>query len=282
MSGTKEETKVRITSWRMQREWPRLSDHPRRGYTKANGPFCRWCKSRNLYPLNATIPELTSLFRLLKEEKDLSPSAMLGYRAASNQFFSLGGKDSARFKHLSMLLQGFRKSTSPLSNKMPEWDIQPVLQDLCRAPYEPLQTASFSNLTLKTVFLLALASAKRVGEIHALTTDIRHSKGWISISLHFEDSFIAKTQKPDQFHPKFHSFQLPAPQQEPPTSATLLCPVRALREYLKWSKYTRGQCQKLLVNPVKRNVPIAKSTISFWLREVIITALLRKKATVPK
>ena len=41
-----------------------------------------------------------------------------------------------------------------------------VLEALSKPPYEPLQEASFKHLTLKTVFLLAMASAGRLGELH--------------------------------------------------------------------------------------------------------------------
>ncbi|XP_066960836.1 uncharacterized protein [Macrobrachium rosenbergii] len=43
-----------------------------------------------------------------------------------------------------------------------------------QSPYEPVKTATDWNLTLKTVFLLALESVKRVGEILALSYDVTH------------------------------------------------------------------------------------------------------------
>ena len=44
---------------------------------------------------------------------------------------------------------------------LPQWDLGIVLEALSKPPYEPLQEASFKHLTLKTVFLLAMASAGR-------------------------------------------------------------------------------------------------------------------------
>ena len=51
----------------------------------------------------------------------------------------------------------------------PAWDLSKVLQYLVTSAFEPLSQASFRALTLKTLFLLALATAKRVGELQALS-----------------------------------------------------------------------------------------------------------------
>ncbi len=52
---------------------------------------------------------------------------------------------------------------------MPPWDLAVVLEGLKGPPFEPLLGASLKHLSLKTVLLLALASAKRVSDIHALS-----------------------------------------------------------------------------------------------------------------
>jgi integrase len=36
-------------------------------------------------------------------------------------------------------------------------------------PFEPMETASLKSITLKTVFLVALATAQRRSELHALS-----------------------------------------------------------------------------------------------------------------
>ena len=54
---------------------------------------------------------------------------------------------------------------------LPQWDLGIVLEALSQPPYEPLREASFKHLTLKTVFLLAMASVGRHSELHALRFD---------------------------------------------------------------------------------------------------------------
>ena len=52
----------------------------------------------------------------------------------------------------------------------PAWDLSKVLTYLVSPAFEPLAQASFRSLTLKTLFLLALAAAKRVVELQALSS----------------------------------------------------------------------------------------------------------------
>ena len=85
-----------------------------------------------------------------------------------------------------------------------------VLESLRGPPSEPLKKASDRILTLKTVFLLALASAKRVGELHALTVMVGHSEGWKSLAFSFVPEFVAKTQNPSIPDHRFDGFSIPS------------------------------------------------------------------------
>ena len=52
-----------------------------------------------------------------------------------------------------------------------QWDLGIVLEALSKTPFEPLREAFLKHLTLKTVFLLAMASARRRNELQALVFD---------------------------------------------------------------------------------------------------------------
>ncbi len=56
-------------------------------------------------------------------------------------------------------------------SRVPHWDLAVVLEALCRPPSEPIEDISDRLLTLKTVFLLAISSLKRVGDLQALSVD---------------------------------------------------------------------------------------------------------------
>ena len=58
--------------------------------------------------------------------------------------------------------------------------------------FEPLSQASFPALTLKTLFLLALATAKRVGELQALSSVVTFVA--LDACLSYIPQFVAKSE----------------------------------------------------------------------------------------
>ena len=131
--------------------------------------FCGWCCGRAIAPVNATIPLIVDFLVHSRRDKGLSVSAVKGYRSALNSVFALKGMDLADSREIFMLLRSFSKSVRPEELRPPAWDITLILQSLTRAPYEPLRSSDERFLAQKTLFLLALASSKRVGELQALS-----------------------------------------------------------------------------------------------------------------
>ena len=139
----------------------------------------------------------------LHRDKGLSVSAIKGYCAALNSVFGLKGMDLADSRPISMLIRSFSKSVRPEELRPSTWDVALVLQSLTWAPYEPLPTVDGSFLAQKMLFLLALASAKRVGELHALSHCVSHSRGWGEVSFTFVAGFVAKMQDPSSSVPPY-------------------------------------------------------------------------------
>ena len=165
---------------------------------------------------------------------------------------------------------------------VPKWDLNLVLHSLKKAPYEPVALAPLKQLTYKTVFLLALASAKRVSELHGLSCVVKHSHHWDTVTLTFAPDFIAKTQIPGCTQTNSAPIVIPALHTllSPGDDELALCPVRTLREYLKRTAPFREHCPRLFVSVHTRLPrPIAKNTLSFWLRQVINSAY---RATSPE
>ena len=77
-----------------------------------------------------------------------------------------------------------------------------MLRSLLRAPYEPLWPASTRDVSLKTVFLLALASACRVSEFQGF------SAWWTTMSFSLAPDFLAKMQRPGD--ESLDEFSIPA------------------------------------------------------------------------
>ena len=68
---------------------------------------------------------------------------------------------------LHRLLSSFHRDRPESSRNLPKWNLSVVLNELTKAPFEPMKDTDLKHVTLKTAFLLALASGKRRSEIHA-------------------------------------------------------------------------------------------------------------------
>ena len=161
-------------------------------------------------PCKAIIPVIAEFFLFLRQDLELSVPAVKSYRAALNHVFSLTGMDLAASSVLSRMFRHFERSCPPCEIRPLDWNLSLVLRCLSRSPFEPLMLASDKNLTWKTCFLLNLASAKRVSELHSLSFMVRHSRGWKSCTFSFLPDFVVKTQNPSVHDSRFEEFSVPS------------------------------------------------------------------------
>src|SRR4029434_9512820 len=68
----------------------------------------------------------------------------------------------------SRFMAGGRWLRGPERHLIPSWDLLVVFRALAGRPFEPLETVDIKFVSLKTA-LLALTSAKRVGDMQALS-----------------------------------------------------------------------------------------------------------------
>ena len=235
--------------------------------------FCGWCRGRGVAPIDATISRIVDFLIHLPRDKGFSLSALKGYRSAINSVLALKGTDLTESRELTMLFQSFVKSCPTANLRPPAWAVALVLNSLTAAPYEPLKDAEERLLAHKTLFLLALASAKRVRELHALSHRVSHSIGWKEVSFSFVPGFVAKTQDQPSLDPRFESFTIPAlPKSRDSPNGRLLCLVRAVKYYLARTAQHRPRCKRLFVASGRTKKEISKNTVSFWLCRVISLA----------
>ena len=103
-------------------------------------------------------------------------SSLRGYRSTLSAVFRFHLPSLSSDPVIRDLLRSFRLSSAERVMRPPAWDLSKVLTYLVSPAFESLSQASFRALTMKTLFLLALATAKRVGELQALFH--RHLCGW--------------------------------------------------------------------------------------------------------
>jgi len=156
---------------------------------------------------------------------------------------------------------------------LPPWDLQLVLQGLTGPLFEPMAVAPLKFVTLKTVFLLGLASGSRRSEIHAWTKrGVRFSADKKSVYLAACSTFLAKNQSASVASTHFEPVVVPALAHtlERTLSDRTLCPIRALKYYTDRSESVRKDQQKLFVSFKAGFVQeIRPATISSWLKTTI-------------
>jgi hypothetical protein len=212
--------------------------------------FSNWCKSRSFNPEHPSMNNLASFFLYIFEDKELAVSTIKGYRSMlSNTLKFKGGESIGSNPFLSELMRSFELERPVSRSLTPKWDLYCVLWSLTKTPYEPLSGASIKFLTMKTVFLLAFATARRRSELHAFSVEegcLRFNKSDGSVSLLCQPGFLAKNQLPHI---------LPEPINVPSLANScgrddtdrVLCPVRSLKFYLKRVEASRGSRKRLFL-----------------------------------
>ena len=123
---------------------------------------------------------------------------------------------------------------------------------------------------LKTAFLLALATAKRCSEIHALAMDsnrLRFNQSDDSVSLIVQTGCLAKNQLPSICSDPIVIPNLARICKREHLDR-LLCPIRALKFYLKMTRPYHQNRTRLLL-PIKGKQDISKSSVSRWISYTI-------------
>ena len=168
------------------------------------------------------------------------------------------------------LLRSFRIERPLTSSRVPPWDLSLVLSLLRGAPFEPLVSCSL-DLTQKLLFLLSLATARRVGELQAVAADVSSSRG--DAFLSYLPEFRAKSESASRPLPR--SFRVPSLSDFVGSlpDELLLCPVRALRIFLRCTSSLSPRPRSLFVSPRSPSRSLSKNALSYFLRSVILQSL---------
>ena len=101
----------------------------------------------------------------------------------------------------------------PTRHLIPTWDLGQVLQMLTGPPFEPIGQATLLHMSIKLVFLLAVATSRRGSELQALSTAKGHIR-WEPGGVRFVPTvgFLTKNQTssfdpPDIFVPSINPNQ---------------------------------------------------------------------------
>ncbi len=247
----------------------------RRLYALKWGVFVKWCHQAHIDPVTCTVSDVLSFLQYRLDSGSL-PSTLKVYVAAIAAFRSpQGGQSIGRNAMVVSFLKGARRLHPPRPPSVPPWDLEVVLRALSQPPFEPLTSVGLKELSLKTTLLLALASAKRIGDLHAFSVDsdcIRFGPGDCSVTLRPRMGYVPKSLSTSF---KTQTVSLSALSSESTASReadtqTSVCPVRALRIYIGLSASFR-QSDQLFVcyGGCAKGRAISKQRLSHWIVDVI-------------
>ncbi len=185
--------------------------------------FTSWCGDRQLDPVNCPIGTVLE-FLQARFSAGLTHSTLKVYVVAIAAYHApLGGQSVGKDPLVTRFLRGVMRLRPQVCSRVPPWDLTVVLDALCRPPFEPIEEISDRLLTLKTVFLLAISSLKRVGDLQALSVApsyLDFAPGLAKVFLYPRAGYVPKVPSSTPRPVVLQAFC-------PPPFRVSMCPVRA-------------------------------------------------------
>ena len=177
--------------------------------------------------------------------KGAALSTIKGYRAMLAAVFKFPLPEISS-SVLKDLVRSFEISAPRPIFPPPPWDLDKVLEFLSGPPFEPLARASFLDKTKKALFLLAMATAKRVSELQALSFSVSFQGE--DLVLYYDPFFRAKTES--VINPLPRSVVVPSLSDfAGDLPERLHCPVRAIKYLRKAARSASFILPRLFVSP---------------------------------
>ena len=168
---------------------------PRTIYKSKWALFKKWCRENSVDFSTPSVKQISDFFMYLYQDLNRRPSTFDGYRTAIVDTLGPTAQHVAHNADLHRLLSSFHRDRPKSSRYLPKWNLSVVLNELTKVQFEPMKDTDLKHLTLKTAFLLALASSKRRSEIHAWVANKVSNLGqWEKVALFPSSDFIAKNQ----------------------------------------------------------------------------------------
>ena len=240
--------------------------------------FSVWLQSRTL-----SLEEVTSavLTRYLHGMflSGLSVSTVKSHRSAISPLIrSISGYNPSDDRGVTDLCRRFALERPRLQRCFPEWNLEVVLRHFLQAPYVGPDATDgnigLEHLTVRTVFLVSLATGRRVSCLHGLAHDFVLQKGAVDgqqvLVLRTLPEFRSKSQRPSE---------VPLPiivpgsaHLVPSDPERFLCPVRSVRLYMSRTVELHKRSKRLFVHWRPSLTDIKVSHISRWIVKCILDA----------
>ena len=251
----------------------------RLNYQARWGTYRKWCKDFHRRSSSRSIAKIADFLTYMFKNKGAALSTIKGYRAMLAAVFKFPLPEISSSPVLKDLVRSFEISAPRPIFPPPPWDLDKVLEFLSGPPFEPLARASFLDKTKKALFLLAMATAKRVSELQALSFSVSFQGE--DLVLYYDPFFRAKTES--VINPLPRSVVVPSlldfagdlPER-------LHCPVRAVKYLRKAARSASFILPRLFVSPKNPKRSMSKNAMSFYLRQLIIDSGAVSSARPPR
>ena len=246
----------------------------RLNYQARWGTYRKWCKDFHHRSSSPSIAKIADFLTYMFKNKGAALSTIKGYRAMIAAVFKFPLPEISSSSVLKDLVRSFEIS-APRPIFPPPWDLDKVLEFLSGPPFEPLARPSFLDKTKKALFLLAMATAKRVSELQALSFQGE------DLVLYYDPFFRAKTESVinplprSVIVPSLSDFAGDLPER-------LHCPVRAVKYLRKAARSASFIPPRLFVSPKNSKRSMSKNAMSFYLRQLIIDSGAVSSARPPR
>ena len=152
--------------------------------------FEKWCRE-NLVDFSTPSDFFMYRYQGLNRRR----STIDGYRTAIDDTLGPAAHHIYQSSNLNRLLSSFHRDRQKSSRNLPKWNLSFVLNEPTKAPFEPVKDNDLKHLSLKTAFLLALASGKCRSEIYAwIANKVSNLGQWEKVDLFPSSDFVTKNQ----------------------------------------------------------------------------------------
>ena len=232
------------------------------------GTYRKWCRDFGHRSSSPSIAKVAEFFTYMFKRKGAALSTIKGYRAMLSAVFKFLLPEISTSPILKDLIRSFEISAPRPLFPPPPWDLGKVLQ-----------RASFLNKTKKALFLLAMATAKRVSELQALSFSVSFQGE--HLVLYYDPFFRAKTESAANplprsvIVPSLSDFAGDLPER-------VQYPVRAIKFLRKAARSASYIPSRLFVSPRNPERSMSKNAMSFYLRQIIVDSGAVSSSRPPK
>ena len=208
--------------------------------------------------------------------------------AVSACHVGFGDKPAGQHPLVCRFMKGARRKLPVSRPLVPLWDLSVVLDALSHHPFEPMEAVGMKFVSLKTVLLLALTTAKRVSDLQAWSvqpTCLQFAPGLSKVCLRPNPAFVPKVVESAYRCPSVEllAFHPPPFSSGEEQRLHMLCPVRALHIYVSQTAGFR-KADQLFVSwaTPHKGKPLSRQRLSHWIVEAISLAYECKGLQAPQ